>query len=84
MVSGCWVGGEDRDIHFNTMTYGQGASSALPVVAYFFQKVYKDKSLGYSPDEKFEIPEGFDPCADTILTDEAPVEEYGGIDEAFE
>ena len=84
LSAGCWVGGEDRDIHFNSMTYGQGASSALPVCAYFFQKVYKDKDLGYSPDEKFKIPEGFDPCQDTILTEEAPVEEYGGIDEVFE
>ena len=84
LSTACWVGGEDRDIHFNTMTYGQGASSALPVAAYFFQKVYKDKELGYSPDEKFEIPEGFDPCEDTILTEEAPVEDYGGIDEVFE
>ena len=84
LSAGCWVGGEDRDIHFNSMTYGQGASSALPVCAYFFQKVYKDKALGYSPDEKFKIPEGFDPCQDTILTEEAPVEEYGGIDEVFE
>ena len=31
-----------------------------------------------------EIPEGFDPCEDTILTEEAPVEDYGGIDEVFE
>ena len=31
LVSGVWVGGEDRDIHFDTMTYGQGASMALPV-----------------------------------------------------
>ena len=35
LSAGCWVGGEDRDIHFNSMTYGQGASSALPVCAYF-------------------------------------------------
>ena len=84
LSAGCWVGGEDRDIHFNSMTYGQGSSSAFPVCAYFFQKVYKDKALGYSPDEKFKIPEGFDPCQDTILTEEAPVEEYGGIDEVFE
>ena len=78
LSAACWVGGEDRDIHFNTMTYGQGASSALPVAAYFFQKVYKDKELGYSPDEKFEIPEGFDPCEDTILTEEARWKTTGG------
>ncbi|WP_373843456.1 transglycosylase domain-containing protein, partial [Bacteroides heparinolyticus] len=31
LVSGCWVGGEDRDIHFDTMLHGQGASMALPI-----------------------------------------------------
>ena len=49
LSAGCWVGGEDRDIHFNSMTYGQGASSALPVCAYFFQKVYNDKDPGIFP-----------------------------------
>lgn len=62
LVGACWVGGEDRDIHFNTMTYGQGASSALPVWGLFLNKVYKDKSLGYSQDDKFEVPEDFVPC----------------------
>lgn len=84
LSAACWVGGEDRDIHFNSMAYGQGASSALPVAALFLQKVYKDESLGYSRDETFDIPEGFDPCKETILTDEAPEEDYGGLDEAFE
>ena len=33
LVSGCWVGGgEERDIHFDPMTYGQGASLALPIL----------------------------------------------------
>jgi penicillin-binding protein 1A len=45
LVSGCWVGGDDRDIHFETMTYGQGAAMALPVWAYYMQKVYADKRL---------------------------------------
>lgn len=83
LSTGCWVGGENRDIHFNSMTYGQGASAALPVSAYFFQKVFADKSLGYSADETFEIPEGFDPCASSLI-DEGPVEETIGIDEIFE
>lgn len=81
---GCWVGGEERDIHFNSMTYGQGAASALPVCALFLQKVYKDKNLGYSEEEKFEIPEGFDPCESAITSEEAPAEEYGGFDNVFE
>ena len=83
LSAGCWVGGENRDIHFNSMTYGQGASAALPVCAYFYQKVFADKSLGYSADETFDIPEGFDPCASSFV-DEAPVEETVGIDEIFE
>lgn len=85
LVTGCWVGGEDRDIHFNNMTYGQGASAALPVSAYFFQSVFDDKTLGYSQDEKFDLPEGFDPC-ETVKFDETVVEDVsvGGIDDIFE
>ena len=62
LVSGAWVGGEDRDIHFDNANLGQGANAALPIWAYYMQKVFADRSLGYSPDEKFDIPEDFDPC----------------------
>lgn len=64
LVSGCWVGGEDRDIHFDTMTHGQGAAMALPIWANYMKRVLEDKTLNYSPDEVFEIPEDFDPCGD--------------------
>ena len=85
LVSGVWVGGEDRDIHFDTMLYGQGASMALPVWAIYMNKVYADKSLGYSQDERFEIPEGFDPCAGmNESTDSDSVVTDGGIDDLFE
>lgn len=85
LVSGVWVGGEDRDIHFDTMLYGQGASMALPVWAIYMNKVYADKSLGYSQDERFEIPEGFDPCAGmNESTDSVSVVIDGGIDDLFE
>ena len=63
LVSGCWVGGEDRAIHFDTMAEGQGASMALPVFALYMQKIYNDPTLGYSPDDQFDIPEWFDPNA---------------------
>jgi penicillin-binding protein 1A len=63
LVSGCWVGGDDRDIHFNTMSMGQGATMALPIFAYYMQKIYDDTTLGYSQEEHFDIPEDFDPCA---------------------
>ena len=54
---GAWVGGDERDIHFSSMSYGQGASSALPIVGLFLNKVYADKSLGYDPEEDFEVPQ---------------------------
>jgi penicillin-binding protein 1A len=45
LVSGCWSGFEDRAIHFENMEYGQGASEALPVWAYYMQKVCADHSI---------------------------------------
>ena len=62
LVTGCWVGGEERNIHFDKMSEGQGAAMALPIYGLYMQKVYKDKSLPYSEDEIFDIPEDFDPC----------------------
>ena len=62
LVNGCWVGGEDRDIHFDSTAMGQGATMALPIWGYYMKLVYGDKSLGYSPDEKFDIPKDFDSC----------------------
>ena len=62
LVSGCWVGGEDRDIHFNSMTLGQGAAMALPIWGYYMKKVYRDKTLGYDPKAVFDIPRDYDSC----------------------
>ncbi len=61
LVSGCWVGGEDRSIHFDGMAMGQGASMALPIWGLYMQKVFADKELGYSQDVVFDIPADFDP-----------------------
>lgn len=86
LVSGCWVGGEERDIHFDTMTYGQGARLALPIWGKYMQKVYADQSLGYDQKERFKMPDGFDPCnessdasGDTIVEEPA-----SGLDDLFE
>ena len=57
LVSGVWVGGEDRDIHFDSTSMGQGATMALPIWAYFMKLVYADKTLGYSPGVKFKDSE---------------------------
>lgn len=83
LVSGVWVGGEDRDIHFDSMLYGQGASMALPVWGLYMQKVYADKALGYSQEETFQIPEGFDPCGD-ILDAASNTTSNEGLDDIFE
>lgn len=85
LVSGAWVGGEERDIHFDNMTDGQGAAMALPIWGLYMQKVYADKSLGYSQEDEFEIPEGFDPCKDILSTEDAPaMEENEGLDNLFD
>jgi penicillin-binding protein 1A len=62
LVSGMWVGGDDRDIHFDSMAMGQGATMALPIFAYYMQSIYKDQALGYSEDDVFDVPADFNPC----------------------
>lgn len=62
LVTGVWVGGEERYIHFNSMAFGQGAKAALPIYGIYMQKVYADKSLPYSQDTKFDFPDNFSPC----------------------
>ena len=62
LVTGCWVGGEERDIHFDNLSDGQGASMALPIWGLYMNKVYADESLPYSQEETFDIPENFNPC----------------------
>ncbi|HRZ98466.1 MAG TPA: transglycosylase domain-containing protein [Paludibacter sp.] len=54
LVSGVWVGGEERSIHFDRIAEGQGASMALPIWALYMKKVLADPSLGYSSSEVFE------------------------------
>lgn len=62
LTAGCWVGGEDRSIRFDRMSEGQGAAMALPIFGLFMQKVYANKTLGYSETENFEIAKDFVPC----------------------
>ena len=85
LVSGCWVGGEDRDIHFDTMLHGQGASMALHIWTKYMVKVLGDKSLGYDENETFQLPEGYDPCKDDVnLEGDTHIEEpIEGLDELF-
>ena len=83
LVAGAWVGGEDRDIHFDRMTEGQGAAMALPIVGIFLNKVYNDPNLGYSQTERFEIPAKYaDPCINQSRKENNP-DNPVGIDDFF-
>lgn len=63
LVTGCWVGGEDRDIHFDSMQFGQGSRMALPICGIYLQKVYTDTlGLEYSNSKVFDVPKDFSPC----------------------
>lgn len=63
LVTGTWVGGEDRAIHFDNLREGQGASMALPINALYLKKVFADPDLGYNEEEEFDVPAWFDPDA---------------------
>lgn len=70
LVTGVWVGGEERYIHFNSMAYGQGAKAALPIYGLYMQKVYADKKLPYSQDAKFKFPDNINLCGSELLNEE--------------
>lgn len=78
LVSGCWVGNEDRSVHFRSMELGQGARLALPIWAYYMQRVYADKSLKISTGE-FEKPKG----KISVEVNCGPVEEQNKLDDKF-
>jgi penicillin-binding protein 1A len=55
LVTGVWVGGEERSIRFASSAYGQGAAMALPIWALYMQRVYRNPALGISK-SNFEVP----------------------------
>lgn len=56
LATGVWVGAEDRAVHFPGITYGQGATMALPIWGMYMKDVYKNEDLKVSKDA-FERPE---------------------------
>jgi penicillin-binding protein 1A len=56
LVSGVWVGGEDRSVRFSSTRYGQGASMALPIWGGYMKSIYNDASLEVSTAD-FKEPE---------------------------
>ncbi|SHI51868.1 penicillin-binding protein 1A [Pseudozobellia thermophila] len=69
LVTGVWVGGEERSVHFKSITYGQGASMALPIWGLYMKKNYQNKDLGIS-DGEFTKPENLSIRIDCSLKDE--------------
>lgn len=67
LVTGVWVGGEDRAVHFRTITYGQGAAMALPIWGIYMKSCYADESLDISK-EDFEEPENLSIIVDCSKT----------------
>ncbi|MCH5221644.1 MAG: penicillin-binding protein [Muribaculaceae bacterium] len=84
LVSGTWVGGEDRYIHFNNMAQGQGASMALPIYGLYISKVYADKSLPYSQNAVFDFPQGIDLCHSDFAPDDEDETVAESISGAFD
>ena len=62
LVTGVWVGGEERYIHFNSMANGQGAEMALPIYGLYLKRVYDDTTLPYSQSSTFSFPDSIDVC----------------------
>ena len=63
LVTGIWIGGEERYIHFNNMAYGQGAKASLPVFGLFMKKIFNDPKLpAYTQSLQFEFPAEYSPC----------------------
>jgi penicillin-binding protein 1A len=84
LVAGCWVGGEDRSIHFDRMSEGQGATSALPIVGLFMEKIYNDSQLEYSQSETFTIPPEYaNPCHSSSTLNEEVNYSSGNLDDIF-
>ena len=65
LVTGVWVGGEERSVHFENILYGQGAAMALPIWGLYMKKNYANKELGISKDD-FEKPKNMSIVTDCV------------------
>ncbi len=60
LTAGVWVGAEDRQVHFESLALGGGSNMALPIWGIFMKKIMNDPSLGFSMEDRFIAPPGFD------------------------
>ncbi|MEX1382929.1 penicillin-binding protein 1A [Lutibacter sp.] len=80
LATGVWVGGEDRATHFAGITFGQGATMALPIWALYYKKLYADPKLNVSLEE-FDKPENLSIEIDCSKTGETEENLDNSIDE---
>ena len=83
LVTGVWVGNEDRSAHFKSITFGQGATMALPIFGMYMKKCYDDKTLTVSK-EPFKRPANLAikvDCWVPKVTDSTAVETEQNTDE---
>ena len=80
LVTGVWVGAEDRSVHFKNITYGQGATMALPIWALYMKSCYADPELNIST-EDFEAPLELSIKVDCDAEEEKQTEENKPIEE---
>ncbi len=67
LVTAVWIGGEVRSIHFNSMTYGQGAAAALPIFGLYMKKIYEDPKIGFYKGG-FDVPSAISmDCSNSAL-----------------
>lgn len=59
LVTGIWVGGEDRDVHFDNLRIGQGANMAMPIWGLYMIDTYKTPDIGITSEDVFEAPVNF-------------------------
>jgi penicillin-binding protein 1A len=78
LVAGGWVGAEDRSVHFDVMTMGQGSTMALPIYALFMKRVYADTTLGITQSDVFQMPPGMEPIPDCSDVNAPEAREYYG------
>ena len=94
LTAGVWVGAEDRQVHFESLTLGGGSNMALPIWGLFMQKCRADKSLGLDPEETFIAPPGISldlncdgsdlDAAGTVIEEEGVVAEEESQDYFFD
>lgn len=83
LTAGVWVGAEDRQVHFESLSLGGGSNMALPIWGIFMQKVMNDPALGFSIYDTFEVPSGVTVSLNCDGSDEDAVQDARSRDDFF-